>query len=146
MSAISDIKCKLNTHHKHIQCYTIAGSYAVNNKSIKRELKKLTNVYEKTGDNSRFDDFLRNNYYYHKSKVILFKLNKKIIAWCLVNRNWENFLDSGYYVHPNYRRMGIGSYLISKVQKIANRNNLVLRVSPWNDSSKAFFKANKVYK
>lgn len=46
----------------------------------------------------------------------------------------------GFYVHPDYRRQGVGRQLLQEAQKVARKNGIGrLLANPWNKSSHAFF-------
>ena len=46
----------------------------------------------------------------------------------------------GLYVHPRYRRKGLGEELVRRTQDVARKNGMGrMLVNPWNKSSAAFF-------
>lgn len=81
---------------------------------------------------------IETNKTYRKSQAILVKEQTKIIAWSLVIPIPRSPRCLGYFfVDPNYRGQGIGSYLFRSAKYISNKAILVF---PDEDNEKFFQK------
>lgn len=86
------------------------------------------------------------------SQVIIAKEAFRYAGWCMVTR-YDIDPDSGrklnvpsgqvgFYVHPDFRRLGLGKSLLLEAQDLARKTGIGrLLANPWNKSSAAFFKS-----
>lgn len=113
------------------------NSYQVYNRlDLSRSLRKL-----RQSPNSAFSQALRDK---RKGYYLVYYLEDKIVAWSFMTKRGDASYQIGVYVHPNYRRKGIGSALLSRGKEIAQRYNRRISGDGWNSAALNFFKANKV--
>lgn len=86
------------------------------------------------------------------SHVVLARHHVRLAGWSMVTRH-DIDPDTGkrlvvpsgqvgFYVHPNYRRQGLGKQLLQGAQDLAREIGIGrLLANPWNKSSAAFFKS-----
>lgn len=86
------------------------------------------------------------------SHVVLAKEHFKYAGWAMVTRHdidpdtgRKLHVPSGqvgFYVHPDFRRQGLGRSLLLEAQEVARKTGIGrLLANPWNKSSAAFFKS-----
>ncbi len=73
-------------------------------------------------------------------KILLFKQNKKLLGYALLINYWSNeyggnilYIDE-LYLKPDYRRLGIGSFFFSYIEKHVDNNTVAfcLETTPQN--------------
>lgn len=91
-------------------------------------------------------------------KIIKVVTKNKLVAWALLSREsssfkfmntWDRFDPKigtlfEVYVHPDYRRMGIGSELIKIARK--RSGSMALCIAPWDSQSRGFYSKFERYK
>jgi GNAT superfamily N-acetyltransferase len=91
------------------------------------------------------------------AKAILAYKKKELVGWALLSKeasdysfiNEEGFKPSmgsmfQVYIHPNHRRIGIGSILMRYGRRHAGPNTLC--IVPWDDTSRGFYSNFEHYK
>lgn len=90
-------------------------------------------------------------------KIIRAYLDSKLVGWAILSRENSDFnfpnTDNGFssdqgvlfevYVHPEYRRKGVGTKIIETAKKKSGKQPICL--CPWNSTSRAFFNNFKKY-
>ena len=125
---------------------------------LMRKLRKLTLGYG-SGMNSELDhliDTIKDRKV--NCKIIKVLTKNKLVAWALLSRESSSFTFCNIngrfdpkigtlfevYVHPDYRRMGIGSELIKIARK--RSGSMTICVAPWDSQSSGFYSKFERYK
>jgi GNAT superfamily N-acetyltransferase len=126
--------------------------------SLIKKLRDLTLCYG-SGMNIELDHLLATIKERKVNCRIIKVISKtKLVAWALLSREsssfkfsntWDRFDPSigtlfEVYVHPDYRRMGIGSELIKIARK--RSGSMTLCIAPWDSQSRGFFLNFERYK
>lgn len=122
-----------------------------------KQFRKLT-LYPHSGLNQEIDHLLRKVEYRSVSATALTaSQGSHMVGWGLMSREQSSFYfpttgDYYYpsdgilfeiYVHPDYRRQGIGSELLRVARRKAFPSRLC--VSPWDEQSRGFYNNFKHY-
>lgn len=86
------------------------------------------------------------------SWVVVARDRFRVAGWSMVTSHLRDPLDGkrlsvptgavGFYVHPDFRRQGLGLCLIQEVSEVARINGMGrLLANPWNRTSNSFFQA-----
>lgn len=115
-----------------------------------KKLRALT-LYPKSGLNFELTHLLESARVRNvNAKVLLAYHKKNIVGWALLSREKTDFSFPNYdgyepyrgtlfevFVHPDYRRKGIGSSLVKAARKKAG--SMRLCVAPWDYQSERFY-------
>lgn len=89
---------------------------------------------------------------YPNTWVVIVSEGNRYVAWCMVKRHDRDPINGrpfnvptasvGFYVDPDFRRLGLGTRLIQAASEVARKNGMGrLLANPWNKSSNAFFQS-----
>lgn len=67
------------------------------------------------------------------------------VAWgTLTYRSWDSLLQSGIYVHPNFRRMGLATRILRKMKAYAESQNRGIVSQGWDPKGRKFYRDNGI--
>jgi GNAT superfamily N-acetyltransferase len=113
-------------------------------KKTKSLLKTNLTLITEGGTGSLMSDRLRDTSYYdtYSDVVILIKHYDQYIGWSMISFLTEHSSVPRImvYIHPKYRRMGLGALLVKKSEGYVKKHNKkYIKVIPWDGRSSTFF-------